>query len=78
MAISLSAWPLALNCLDFFANRPGFLFGIPACRDLDLRFIGVGRFGKQCLAQSPLIVGNQMRGRLQDMRRGAVIAAPAG
>ena len=72
MAISLSAWPLALQLLDLLADGAGFLLGIPGAGDGDL-LAGLV-VGAQRLAEPAFVVGDQMRGGGEDMTGRAVIA----
>ena len=72
MAISLSAWPAALQLLDLLADGARFLLGIPGAGDGDLFARHV--VGAQRLAQPAFVVGDQMRGGGENMPGRAVIA----
>ena len=72
MAISLSAWPVALQLLDLLADGAGFLLGIPGAGDGDLLARHV--VGAQRLAEPAFVVGDQMRGGGEDVAGRAVIA----
>ena len=65
---------LALQLLDFLANRAGFLFGIPARMHGHLVVLGVRLLGEQRLAEAALIMGDQMGGSAENMLGRAVIA----
>ena len=64
----------ALRLLDLLADGAGLLVGIPGGVDIDLGVFGVVPVGEQRLAEAALIVGDEMRGRAEDMRGGAVVA----
>ena len=63
-----------LQILDRLADRPRLLLRIPAGIDLDLLVLGVGIVGEQRLAEPVLVMGDQMRGRAEDVGGGAIIA----
>ena len=58
MAISLSAWPAALQLLDLLADGARFLFRIPRAGDRHLLAGDV--VGAQRLAEPAFVVGDQM------------------
>ena len=72
MAISLSAWPLALQLLDLLADGAGFLLGVPGAGDGDLLARHV--VGAQRLAEPAFVVGDEVRGGGEDVAGRAVIA----
>ena len=72
MAISLSAWPRALQLLDLLADGARFLLGIPGAGDGDLLARHV--VGAQRLAEPAFVMGDQMRGGGENVPGRAVIA----
>gem|GEM_PF-5870716 len=65
---------MTLGLLYGFADSAGFLFGIPCCMNFYLRIVRIGRFGKQCFAETAFIMCDQVGGCAEDMCRGAVVA----
>ena len=63
---------LALKLLDLLADRAGFFFGVPAGGDLHLLARHV--LGAQRLAEPALVVGDEVRGGVEDVAGGAVVA----
>ena len=65
---------LALELLDLLADGAGLLLRIPRRGDRDLDRLGVGGVGEQRLAEPALVVGDEVRGGAEDVRRRAVVA----
>ena len=63
---------LPLLLLDILADDARFLLVVPAALDLDL--VAERAVGAERLAETPLVVGDQPRGRAEDMPGRAVIA----
>ena len=72
MAIWLSSMLVALQRLDLLADRARLLVAVPHAAQRDaLAFL---HLGPQRLAEPALVVGDQVRGGGQDVRRRAVVA----
>ena len=63
---------LALRLFDVLADEPRFLLVVPATLDLDL--LAQISVGAQRLAEAPLIMGDEARGRAEYMTGGAIVA----
>src|SRR5690606_15014924 len=64
----------ALRLLDLLADGARLLVRIPGGVNVDLAVFGVVTIGKKRLAETAFIVGDEMRGRAEDMRGRAVVA----
>ncbi len=63
---------LALELLDVLADHAGLFLVVPAAFDLDL--LAQIAVGAERLAEAPFVVGDQARGRAEDMAGRAVVA----
>ncbi len=63
---------VALQLLDFLADRAGFLFGIPAAGDLN--FFAQHVLGAQRLAEAAFVMGDQLRSGGENMAGASIVA----
>ena len=65
--------PLVLELLDLLADGAGLLLRVPRRGDRNADRVRVDGIGEQRLAEPPFVVGDEVRGGAEDVRRRAVV-----